>query len=375
MAVEAWTRTARGVFLEIRLIPVLLWSYTAVALGTGLAFMDTGRLDAAWFGVALALGLLIQGYTTHSVNEIYDWRSGTDRHVSARALSGGSKVLNMGLLDERALWAIFWIASGAVAVLAALVGIARAPWLVLVIGLGYGVGVAYTVPPLATSYRPFAGEWLGGFPGVLLAGVGAYGIQTLSLTWTAVVALSAHACVCTSMLVMHGYLDAAADAHEPPGVLRQQFAVHRNRHTFNSGLLPFSDIQNLCFKATRFRPAQVHTLEHGSPILRVGSARARVDGKDGRVVVVPAGKHGSEGSFFEFGFDGQNFCFQFSAQTRIIKLGELERVVQPARKAAPRIHFGFYAVILFHYLLCLRRIAPEFRRFYFFFKPGEFEFL
>jgi len=216
MAVEAWTRTARGVFLEIRLIPVLLWSYTAVALGTGLAFMDTGRLDAAWFGVALALGLLIQGYTTHSVNEIYDWRSGTDRHVSARALSGGSKVLNMGLLDERALWAIFWIASGAVAVLAALVGIARAPWLVLVIGLGYGVGVAYTVPPLATSYRPFAGEWLGGFPGVLLAGVGAYGIQTLSLTWTAVVALSAHACVCTSMLVMHGYLDAAADAHAAP---------------------------------------------------------------------------------------------------------------------------------------------------------------
>lgn len=216
MAVEAWTRTARGIFLELRLIPVLLWSYTAVALGTGLAFMESGRFDVGWFGVALALGVLIQGFTTHAVNEIYDWRSGTDRHASARALSGGSKVITSGLLDERALWALFWAASGAVALLAAFVGIARAPWLVLVIMLGFGIGVAYTLPPVATSYRPFAGEWLGGFPGVLLAGVGAYGIQSLTLTWTLIVALAAHACVCTAMLVMHGYLDAAADATSVP---------------------------------------------------------------------------------------------------------------------------------------------------------------
>jgi 1,4-dihydroxy-2-naphthoate octaprenyltransferase len=223
MADPSWGRAARGVFLELRLIPVLLWSYTAVALGTAMAFAESGRLDGLWLGVALALGLLIQGFTTHAVNDIYDWRSGTDRHGSARALSGGSKVLNAGLLDERGLWAVFWVASGTCAALAALVGIARSPWLVLVVGLGYAIGVAYTAPPLATSYRPFAGEWLGGFPGVLLAGLGAYGIQALTLTWTAVVALSAHALVCTGMLLMHGYLDETADAHAVP---RKATAIH-----------------------------------------------------------------------------------------------------------------------------------------------------
>ena len=95
-------------------------------------------------------------------------------------------------------------------------GLARAPWLLLLVGTGYLLGVAYTLPPVATAYRPLLGEWLGGFPGVLLAGLGAYGIQALTLSWTAVVALSAHALVCTAMLVMHHYQDAPADAAAKP---------------------------------------------------------------------------------------------------------------------------------------------------------------
>ena len=211
-----WARRAKGWFLEFRLIPVLLWSYTAVALGTGVAFGSSGTFNPMWFAVALALGGLIQGWVTHAINEIYDWRSGTDRVNGGRALSGGSRVRNLDLLEERDLWWIFGVSTAGVAALTAWVVLARAPWLALLIMGGYALGLAYTIPPIATSYRPLAGEWFGGFPGVLLSGLGAYAIQTLSLSAVAVLALSAHALVCTAMLMVHHYLDAPMDAAAKP---------------------------------------------------------------------------------------------------------------------------------------------------------------
>src|SRR5204862_5969365 len=128
-----WSRTAKGWFLEFRLIPVLLWSYTAVVLGTAVASADLGGFDRLWFAVALGLGGLIQGWETHAINEIYDWRSGTDQVDGARALSGGSRVRNFGLLDERGLWLIFSVSSAAIAALTAWVVVARAPWLAILI--------------------------------------------------------------------------------------------------------------------------------------------------------------------------------------------------------------------------------------------------
>ena len=213
---RSFQRKALGWFLEFRLIPVLLWSFTSVVLGTALAAHDQGTVDPWLLGVALALSGLVQGWVTHSVNEIYDWRSGTDRHARPRALSGGSKVQNLGLLTERDLWIIFAVSSGGVAILALYAGWTRAAWLLLLILAGYVLGVLYTLPPVATAYRPFLGEWLGGFPGVLLAGLGAYGIQTETLSWTALAALTAHALVCTGMLVVHHYQDAPADAAASP---------------------------------------------------------------------------------------------------------------------------------------------------------------
>jgi len=211
-----WRRAALGVFLEFRLIPVLLWSFTSVGIGTALASFETGRLDLAWLSVAMGLALLIQGWVTHAVNEVYDARSGTDGHAAPRALSGGSKVVQMELLSERELWGLFAASSVGVLLLAVPVALLRPPWLLLLVGSGYSLGVAYTLPPLSTAYRPFLGEWLGGFPGVVLATLGAYAIQAGTISGPAVVAAVAHAAACTSMLVMHHYLDANADAAATP---------------------------------------------------------------------------------------------------------------------------------------------------------------
>ena len=213
---EIWLRKAKGWFLEFRLIPVLLWSFTAVVLGTAVAYHDAGNVNLIWFAVALALGGLIQGWETHAINEIYDWRSGTDQVNGGRALSGGSHVRNMALLGEGDLWSIFALSSVAVAALTIWVVVARAAWLALLIVTGYVLGLVYTLPPIATAYRPLTGEWLGGFPGVLLSGLGAFAVQTLSLSIVAVAALTAHALVCMAMLVVHHYLDAPMDAAAQP---------------------------------------------------------------------------------------------------------------------------------------------------------------
>src|SRR3989454_1494664 len=160
-----WARRAKGWFLEFRLIPVLLWSYTAVGLGTGVAFRGSGTLNPLWFVVALALGGLIQGWVTHAINEIYDWRSGTDRVNEGRALSGGSRVRNLDLLEERDLWWIFAVSTAGVAALTAWVILVRAPWLALLIIGGEAAGLPPPNPPLSISVPPPGRAVVGGGPG------------------------------------------------------------------------------------------------------------------------------------------------------------------------------------------------------------------
>src|SRR2546428_6803971 len=72
-----WARRAKGWFLEFRLIPVLLWSYTAVALGTGVAFGSSGTFHPKRLPVALPPGRLIQSWASHATNENYHCQSAT----------------------------------------------------------------------------------------------------------------------------------------------------------------------------------------------------------------------------------------------------------------------------------------------------------
>ncbi len=205
-----------GLFLEFRAIPVLLWAYTAIVLGTAVAIAEAGRFDPRNLLEALLVGVLIQGYETHAVNEIFDWRSGTDRDGSPRVLSGGSRVLLARLLKERHLWAIFAVSSALIWILASDLASRTGPLVLGLVAVGYFAGLLYTLPPVATAYRPFAGEWFGGFVGVAAGGLGAYYVQALQITPLAVAVAVAHACVCVGMLLMHHYLDADADRRARP---------------------------------------------------------------------------------------------------------------------------------------------------------------
>src|SRR3989304_2615612 len=85
-----------------------------------------------------------------------------------RVLSGGSKVLNRGLLTVRGLWAIFAVSSVLIWGLATYLFAARSWTLIAFVLPGYVSGLLYTLPPVRTAYRPFAGGLGGGVPGGLL---------------------------------------------------------------------------------------------------------------------------------------------------------------------------------------------------------------
>ena len=204
----------RGLWLELRVIPVLLWSFSAITLGTALA-AHGGSLNGWYYLGAVALGVLIQGVLAHTVNEIEDWRSGTDRHGSPRVISGGSKVLVAGLLTQRALTGLFLVALLATTVLGLAIVAARGV-VMLPFGLAGVTGaVLYTLPPVRAAYRPFAGEavafgclWLCVAGAAVLQG-GDVGLETV----LAAVAVAAYA---IGMLMMHHYLDHDADSAASP---------------------------------------------------------------------------------------------------------------------------------------------------------------
>src|SRR6476646_9011276 len=196
---------ARGLWLELRVIPVLLWSFSAITLGTALG----GGSDVeGWYYLgAVALGVLIQGVLAHTLNEIEDWRSGTDRHDSPRVISGGSKVLVAGLLTPRALKLLFAVAFVATTVL----GLVLLPF-----GLaGVAGAVLYTLPPVRAAYRPFLGEAIASIC-LWLCVTGAAVLQGGRITATVAVAALAVAAYAVGMLMVHHYLDYEADRSATP---------------------------------------------------------------------------------------------------------------------------------------------------------------
>jgi 1,4-dihydroxy-2-naphthoate octaprenyltransferase len=203
---------ARGLWLELRVIPVLLWSFSAITLGTAMAGTDVN----GWYYLgAVALGVLIQGVLAHTVNEIEDWRSGTDRHDSPRIISGGSKVLVAGLLTPRALKMLF-VAAFALTTVLGLVLVASRGLVMLPFGLaGVAGAILYTMPPVRAAYRPFVGEAIA-CSCLWLCVTGAAVLQGGRIDATLATVALAVAAYAVGMLMVHHYLDYEADRSAKP---------------------------------------------------------------------------------------------------------------------------------------------------------------
>jgi 1,4-dihydroxy-2-naphthoate polyprenyltransferase len=208
-----WPRVLIGVYLELRVVPVMLWSFSAITLGSSLGWSRSGAVG--WLVAAWTIGLLLQGAVAHCVNELTDWRSGTDRDPAPRVLSGGSKVVRAGLLTEREL---IWMGTTAACLAVALgtvICAARGWWLVVFGGVGVVGAVLYTLPPVAAAYRPFAGEAVAVIC-VWACAVGGYAVQAGTITGSVALVGAAHAAYCISMLMFHHALDRGPDSRATP---------------------------------------------------------------------------------------------------------------------------------------------------------------
>lgn len=149
----AWLVITRAPFLTAIIMPILLGA-AWVAYQNLLQPFPLGRL-----GMILLAGIFLH-IAANTFNDYFDWRSGVDRANNNYFLpySGGSRSIELGLIDERHL---FLVASASLLIAAGL-GLAlafQAGVGVLLFGLiGAFSAYFYTAPPLRLAARKGLGE-------------------------------------------------------------------------------------------------------------------------------------------------------------------------------------------------------------------------
>ncbi|MBI2955078.1 MAG: UbiA family prenyltransferase [Chloroflexi bacterium] len=200
---QAWLAALRVAFLTASAVPVLL--------GTAVAWMMSGSLDYPLFALTFIAGLSLQA-GTNVLNDYFDNDSGNDpsNREFVRPFSGGSRVIQLGLLSPLEM-----LTGGLLlCVLGSVLGLYLAwvaGWPVIVLGvIGLVSGVFYTGWPFNWASRGM-GELLVGLNYGVLMTLGAYFVQTKTLSWVPVVASLPVALFITAVLYINEFPDYVAD--------------------------------------------------------------------------------------------------------------------------------------------------------------------
>jgi 1,4-dihydroxy-2-naphthoate polyprenyltransferase len=174
----AWLVVTRAPFLTATLVPIL----------AGAAWVSARSLVQPFPWVMFGL-ILVGGFALHisanTFNDYFDWRSGTDKVNNAYFMpySGGSRSIELGLISERRLLLVAWIAL-AIAALAGLPFLLTRGPALLIFGLvGAFSAYYYTAPPLRLAARKGLGELVVGLNFGPLMVAGTVFALTGSLSW------------------------------------------------------------------------------------------------------------------------------------------------------------------------------------------------
>lgn len=203
-------------FMIFRILAVVVWAVLTVMMSAAIAYLDSGRINWVDFILTLAIASLVQGFPAHIVNEIFDWQSGADRFKKLGEKSGGSKVIKSGLADIPQLWIMFIITTVLSFLLMLLLCYRTRIESLIFFFTGYFVCIFYTMPPFRWAYRPFAGEWLGGFTGILLNMTGTYFVQADTVRWNIVAFAATTGLIYIGIMMLFHYLDFESDTHANP---------------------------------------------------------------------------------------------------------------------------------------------------------------
>jgi 1,4-dihydroxy-2-naphthoate polyprenyltransferase len=198
-------RTTRLPFLTATIVPVVLG--IAIAARQGAFDLLTAVLTVA--GAALVqLGLNV-------ANDVFDSVQGADdANVTPTQFSGGSRVIQYGLVTLRqmaGLATVFYLGAAAIGLI--LLALRGSPALLAIGVIGFVVSIGYTAPPLKLVYRGLGEVAVAlGFGPLML--LGAYVVQTRgALTWEPVVASLPIALLVALILYVNEIPDRRSDAH------------------------------------------------------------------------------------------------------------------------------------------------------------------
>lgn len=158
---------------------------------------------------------LIHGVLTHVLNDYIDNKSGTDQHSPA-ILSGGSRVIQTGVISASRLWMIgkwliFLLGMGIIGLV-----VFEFYKIAILLAIGLWGAISYSLPPLRLSYRPFIGEWLATFPSVLVLGLAGAWLTLDTIPEWALQNAIINALFCIAWVMVHHIPDRDADINASP---------------------------------------------------------------------------------------------------------------------------------------------------------------
>ncbi len=167
------------------------------------------------FGLLLLGAVIIHGVLTHLLNDYADNKSGTDLYSPA-ILSGGSRIIQTGLVKSEALWLFgkcLIISLVIITVGLIIVGFLK---LAFLLAIGLWGAISYSLPPLRFSYRPLTGEWLSTFPSILVLGLAGPWLALDSIPEWAWQNAIINGLFCISWVMVHHIPDRDADKQALP---------------------------------------------------------------------------------------------------------------------------------------------------------------
>lgn len=164
-------RPVKELWMTFRVVPVLQWTFTNSIIVLASTFYIMGKADiVSWF-MASVVAWATQGFLSHVVNDIYDWIHGTDRLVDIdKTITGGSHTVHKYYTENVFAHAKNILPWAIISLVSTYYFIHIMHWLHYVAcgaTLAVVVGVFYSAPPVKADHRPFIGEWVVAFGGLM----------------------------------------------------------------------------------------------------------------------------------------------------------------------------------------------------------------
>jgi 1,4-dihydroxy-2-naphthoate octaprenyltransferase len=198
-----WLKALRAEFLTATIVPFLL--------GGAITFYDSGSLNLFLFMLS-GIGAACLHLGTNVANDYYDHKYNADNfNQNSTAFSGGSRVIQQGMLSPRTLFVtftLFFIIGIALGIYLYL--ITKAAGILVIAAFGFFCGYFYTAGPIKLAYRGLGEIAIGLNLGPFIT-LGTYLVQTGKLSWEVFLSALPTGLLMLAMIILNEFPDHDSD--------------------------------------------------------------------------------------------------------------------------------------------------------------------